>query len=254
MAILYDINGNLVRNMAAQGGDVLTDPRAAATLGALNAETVIDLAQEQTVSIDTKTSSFNGTLIFEVSTDGTNYQQYPIWNSVTELYVVGISSAGAFQADIPRAAKKARIRCSAYTTGAMTVVFRASIGAQFNYSKDIPSSMISATGAAGAAVTLTIPVPGIGLFNYLTGLSIVKFNSALLTAAVAPVVVTTTGIIGTPAFSFNADAAAQGTSQELQAPIIKPVKGTATNTAMTIVCPLTASILWRVNASFYIGA
>lgn len=250
--ILYDANGNPIRMLAAQGGDTLTDARAAATLGTLNAETVIDVAMEKACAIDVR-GTLSLTLIAEISFDGTNYQQYPLFNPITELYIVGVTAAGQYLLHLPTGSKKVRVRCSAYTSGSATVVFRAANGNDWVYAKDIPASMISATGAAGAAVTLTIPAAGVGLYNYLTGLSILKFNTALLTAAAAPVVVTTTGIIGTPSFSFNADAAAQGTSQEQQVPITKPIKGTATNTTMTIVCPATTSVIWRVNASFYIG-
>lgn len=253
MALIYDANGNPDRMLPAQGGDSITDTRTAATLGALNAETVIDIAQETSAVIDVR-PTFVGTFIAEISFDGTNYQQYPIFNPVTELYVVSITAAGQFMLEIPGGAKKARIRCSAYTSGAAIVTFRAARSPEFIYSKHLPASMVSATGAAAAAVTLTIPSAGVGLYNYLNTLQIVKFATAVLTPAATPVLVTSTGIIGTPTFSFPADAAAQGTSSIQQFEFPKPVKGTATATAMTIVCPVTTGVIWRVNASFYIGA
>jgi hypothetical protein len=73
---------------------------------------------------------------------------------------------------------------------------------------------VSATGASGAAVTLTIPAGGAGIFNYLCYLQIIRFAAALLTAAATPVLVTTTGMTGTPTFSFAADALAQGALSE----------------------------------------
>lgn len=253
MAIIYDTAGNPFRTMPAQGGDTLTDSRSAATLGALNAETVIDLANEASAVIDVR-GTLNLTLLFEVSFDGTNYQQYPLFNPITELYVVGITAAGQFMVEIPGGAKKARVRCSVYTSGAATVIFRAAPVLEFIYAKDIPASMVSATGAAAAAVTLTIPSAGAGLYNYLTMLQIVKFSTTTLTAAATPVLVTSTGIIGTPTFSFPADVSAQGIAVEQRFDFPKPVKGTATATAMTIVCPVTTGVIWRVNAAFYIGA
>lgn len=253
MAIIYDPSGNAVRTLPAMGGDSLTDARTAATIGALNGETVIDIAQETNAVIDVR-GTLSLTMIAEISFDGANYQQYPIFNPVTELYVVSMTAAGQFMLNIPAGAKKARIRCSAYTSGSATVTFRASTAVEFIYAKDIPSSMISATGAAAAGVTLTIPSAGVGLYNYLTSLQIVKFSTAALTAAATPVLVTTTGIIGTPTFSFPADISAQGLSVEQKFEFPKPVKGTATATTMTIVCPATTAIIWRVNAAFYIGA
>lgn len=253
MAIIYDTAGNPLRTMPAQGGDTLTDSRSAATLGALNAETVIDLANEASAVIDVR-GTLSLTLIFEVSFDGTNYQQYPLFNPITELYVVGITAAGQFMVEIPGGAKKARVRVSAYTSGAAIVIFRAAPVLEFIYSKDIPASMATATGAAAAAVTLTIPSAGAGLYNYLTMLQIVKFSTTTLTAGSTPVLVTTTGIIGTPTFSFPADVSAQGLAVEQKFEFQKPVKGTAAATTMTVVCPATTGIIWRVNASFYIGA
>jgi hypothetical protein len=109
----------------------------------------------------------------------------------------------------------------------------------------------SATGAAGAGVTLTIPAGGAGVFNYLCYLQIIKFAAALLTAAATPVLVTTTGMTNTPTFSFNADAAAQGTSQEQKYEGQNPIIGSAAATAITIVCPATTGVIWRVNATYF---
>ena len=251
MALIYDTYGNPARLLPAQGGDTLTDTRAAATLGALNAQTVIDIALETAATIDVR-GTLSLTMIAEISFDGTNYQQYAIFNPITELYVVNITAAGQFILAIPSGAKKARVRCSAYTSGAAIVTFRASPNQAFIYNKDIPASMVSATGIAGAAVTLTIPSAGVGLYNYLNVLQIVKFSTATLTPAATPVLVTTTGIIGTPTFSFPADVSAQGLAVEQRFEFPKPVKGTATATTMTIVCPATTGVIWRVNASFYI--
>lgn len=252
MAIIYDPNGNAARILASQGGDSLTDSRTSVTLAAVNAETVIDVAQETSAVIDVR-GSFTATMIAEISFDGTNYQQYPIFNPVTELYVVSITAAGQFVLALPPGSKKARVRMTAFTSPA-TVTFRAANAQGFIYSKDIPASMVSATGAAAAGVTLTIPSAGAGLFNYLTALQITRFAAAVLTPAATPVLVTTTGIIGTPTFSFPADAAAQGTVSTQQFDFSKPIKGTATATTMTIVCPVTTGVIWRVNAAFYIGA
>src|SRR5207248_321800 len=71
----------------------------------------------------------------------------------------------------------------------------------------------TATGTAGAAVTLTLASGGAGLFHYITYIQIAKFATALLTAAATPVLVTTTNLSNTPAFSFSAAASAQGTNE-----------------------------------------
>jgi hypothetical protein len=78
---------------------------------------------------------------------------------------------------------------------------------------DASTLAITATGAAAASVTATLPAPAAGLFHYITSIQIVKFATALLTAAAAPVVVTTTNLPGSLAFSFSAAASAQGTNE-----------------------------------------
>lgn len=119
----------------------------------------------------------------------------------------------------------------------------------------IPAALTgTATGAAAAAVTLTLAAPGAGLFHYISRLIIQRHTSAALTAAATPIIVTTTNLPGSRAFSFPADAAAQGVvAQEIMEPCI-PLKSSAANTATTIVCPATTGVIWRVTADYYIGA
>lgn len=111
----------------------------------------------------------------------------------------------------------------------------------------------TAVGASGAAVTLTIAAPGVGLRHYLTYLSINRFAVALLTAGAAPVTVTTTNIATSLAFSFAADAAAAGTLDRWREDFAYPLGVTAQNTATTIVCPATTNVLWRVTAGWYVA-
>ena len=113
--------------------------------------------------------------------------------------------------------------------------------------------VVTAVSAAAAAVTLTLPAPGAGLRQYLTYLSINRFASALLTAAAAPVTVTTTNLPGTLAFSLPADAAAQGTLYPWREDFAYPLASSAQNTAMTIVCPATTGVIWRVTAGYYVA-
>ena len=107
---------------------------------------------------------------------------------------------------------------------------------------------LTATGAAAAAVTLTIPSPGAGLSQFIYVIQINKFNTALLVAGAAPVTVTTTNLPGTPSFDFGADAATQGTFQTLLLQPMAPFKAAAPATAITIVCPATTSVIWKVTA------
>jgi hypothetical protein len=95
--------------------------------------------------------------------------------------------------------------------------------------------------------------PGAGLRHYLTYLSINRFATALLTAAAAPVVVTTTNLPGALAFSFAADAAAQGTMDRWREDFSFPLAASAQATATTIVCPVTTGVIWRVTAGYYVA-
>jgi hypothetical protein len=109
------------------------------------------------------------------------------------------------------------------------------------------------TGAAAAAVTLTLAAPAAGLFQYITYIEITKTATALLTAAATPVLVTTTNIPGTPTIDWPADAALQGTQVVRQIAPAVPIKAVAAATAVTIVCPATTGVIWRVSAQYFIG-
>lgn len=111
-------------------------------------------------------------------------------------------------------------------------------------------SCVTNTGAAGAAVTLTIPAGGAGVVNYLSFFQIVMYATAARTGSATPVVVTTTGIDGTPSFTWPT-AAAIGTTFEQKYEGHAPIQGTAANTTMTIVCPATTNVIWRVTATYF---
>ena len=78
--------------------------------------------------------------------------------------------------------------------------------------------------------TLTLPNPGLGLYQYLTRLLIQRHPAAALTAGATPIIVTTSNLPGGRQFSIPADAAAQGVVyQELLEPT-QPLKASAANT------------------------
>ncbi len=107
---------------------------------------------------------------------------------------------------------------------------------------------VTATGAAGAAVTLTLPAE-VGRFHSILHLTITAYATAAKTGAATPIVVTSTNIIGNPQFTFQS-AFAIGTSAEKVISPALPIKSAVANTATTIVCPATTNLLWRVTA-FY---
>lgn len=110
---------------------------------------------------------------------------------------------------------------------------------------------ITVTAAVNTLTTLTIPATA-GKFNYLAYLSIVMYAAAALTGGATPVLVTTTGLTGTPSFTFPTGQAI-GTISEQKYEGAHPIKGTAVNTAMTIVGPATANVIWRITAAYFVS-
>lgn len=228
---------------------------ASGTLGALNAELIVDCDGCATVAIDLR-GTFNLTAEVSGTVDGTNWVLIPVRPQTGGGFVASIAgtAAGVWMASCS-GFDRLRVRVSAYTSGAATAVIAAS-NALFDDAAmrgAITSSFATTVGAAGAAVTLTLAAPGAGLRHYLTFLSINRFAAATLTAAAAPVTVTTTNLPGSMAFSFPAEAAAQGTLDRWREDFAYPIASSAQNTATTIVCPLTANVLWRVSAGFFVA-
>lgn len=255
MAVLYDARGNeYPGQLDAIGGVTLTDARAAtASLGALNAEVLSDLNGHATAMIDIR-GTFVGTAVFEGTVDGTNYIAMFPYNIATGAYVVSVTAAANLTISVA-GFRRIRVRCSAYTSGAIVVALRSS-NADFSVLIErIPAtSGLTATAAISTAVTLTIPAPGAGLFQYIDWIRVDHFAGALLVAAATPVLVTTTNLPGTPTLNFRADAAAQGTLTQNIIQNGMPIRASAANTAVTVVAPLTTSVIWRITASWRVGA
>lgn len=109
---------------------------------------------------------------------------------------------------------------------------------------------VTATGAAAAAVTLTLPAPAAGLFHYITQLEITAYTTAARTGTATPVVVTTTNLPGTPAFTF-ASAGAIGTTDRYLLSAAEAFRSSVAATATTVVGPATTAVIWRITAFYY---
>lgn len=241
-------------------GVTLLHPREALTvtgnLGALNAEVIVDCHGCGSVSVDLR-GTFSATIEIAGTIDGTNWTLIPVRpiNMASKAYVAAITGAvPGIWVGACSGFKRVRARATAWTSGAATATLCANIG-QLDQSLGgmVTQTLATAVGAAAAAVTLTLATPGAGLRHYLTYLSINRFASALLTAAAAPVTVTTTNLPGTLALSFAADAAAQGTLDRWREDFTYPLTSSAQNTATTIVCPATTGVIWRVTAGYYVA-
>jgi hypothetical protein len=267
-AILYDARGNPI-NIGfpdAVTNETITDARPiTAVLAAINAEVVIDLNGAATVLFDVRSAAGSLTYIFEGTVDGVNYISIPAYitfqslagaivqeqltsqvviaTTVTGLYTVGVSGI-----------RRVRIRVAAYTSGSITVAARASRADAIIYARDIPSTFhVTITAAANTGATITLPAAGVGLFHYITNIHLCRNATAAL-AGTATLVITSTNLPGTPAWSVGNAMIAGGTQIDLDYTPTTPLKCSISNTNTTIVMPAPgAAVLWRGNCSYYVG-
>ncbi len=143
---------------------------------------------------------------------------------------------------------------SAFTSGAATVnVLALNTILDQSLIGTVTTGIVTATGAAAAAVTANLAAPGAGLRHYITYFSIARFATAALTAGTTPVLVTSTNIPGALVINVPADAALQGTADRWREDFAYPIASSAQNTATTIVAPATTGVIWRVTVGFYVA-
>lgn len=112
--------------------------------------------------------------------------------------------------------------------------------------------VVTAVGAAGQAVTATLPAAGSGLHHYITKVSITRYATAAITGNATPSTVTTTNLPGALAWTAQT-AAAVGTLDRIIEDLSSPLRSSAANTNSTIVCPATTNVIWRVTVHYYVG-
>ena len=251
-----DRYGSLADGLDKIGGDVIGVDVRAITQNFIiaNSEIAIDCNGEHT-GIFYVSGSFTGTLVAEISVDGTNFIAIPIWSLASELFSASIASGGYYQFDIPAGTRRARVRASALSAGTAVVAMRATKAMDFVYAKPIPTTAtLTATAGVGSAATLSIPAPGNGLYHYITRVRISKYVAATLTAAVTPTIVTSTNIINTPSFDFKT-LGSLGDSEVLDIDFTgNPLKSLVANSGTTFVAPILAGAIWKITAFYYIGA
>lgn len=229
---------------------------ATGNLGALNAEIIVDCHGSNTVSLDLR-GTFNLTVEVSGTIDGANWQVIPIRpiNQNPVLYVLSLagSGAGSWIGECS-GYDRVRVRVTAYTSGAAVATLLASTAVLPAYLQSAVTNSIGTTlGTAGAATTLTLAAPAAGLRHYITGITIERFATATLTAAAVPVAITTTNLPGTLAFTFPAEAAAQGAVATKREEFSLPLAASIQANPTTIVCPATTNVIWRVTAGFYVA-
>jgi hypothetical protein len=111
-------------------------------------------------------------------------------------------------------------------------------------------SMVSVTASPGNSAIALVPAPGVGLFNYITYISIMLYASSASPGSALPLGVSTTNMPSNPAYYFPT-AMAIGTIDRFQAPILTAIKSASANTATTFVTPATLAASWLVNIGYY---
>jgi len=152
--------------------------------------------------------------------------------------------------------QKIRIRLTAYTSGTAAININSDACASIHpnvVSQKAGTLNITATGAAGAAVTATLPAVA-GLRHYIDRISVTRSATAALTASATPVTVTTTNINGLPIITFGQDAGGIGVDREMVLEYGASGAGTLlVNTATTVVAPAYTGVIWRINVAYRLG-
>lgn len=261
MPQIVDQYGNpFVGSIDQVTGGTITDSRPiTAALGALNAESVMDLYGYAVASFDLRSAAFTGTVVFEGTIDGVNYIGLPALNALTEQYTAAQAYAGAANSQFivgVSGFRRIRIRVSAYTSGTLTVALRASVADYAIYARPFPATLhVTATAAVNTGSTATLAAAGAGLFHYIVRAELVKLYSVVGVAAGAGVIVTTTNLPGNPAFTTEQLASAAGTvARVIDFNPNQPLKSSVANTATTFVAPAQLQTIWRWNVTYYVGA
>ena len=263
---------SILKNSLGQTVPVREQRETTGNLAALNQAVVLNLNGDSSALVYVLSTSFIGTLEFTgaMDTAGTLFfpiQAYPysigctggtiplggqplladalVAANLTRVYSVPVSQL-----------KKLRVRASAYTSGNCEIYIVSDTNSPLNTSaaeQDPATLCVTATGAVSAAVTLTLPAVA-GLRHYIDSIHIVRSATAALTASATPVVVTTTNLPGSPAFTLGSDAAGIGIDKEARLDcgpegLAASVLGTAT----TVVMPVYTGVIWRATALYHLG-
>jgi hypothetical protein len=255
--------------MAKLSRDSATPPGGAATLharealitsgnfGAANAEIILPADSCGTVSLDLR-GTFNLTVEVAGTVDGVNWTPVPVRpvNQASIAYVATVagSAAGVWVGSCA-GYRSVRARCTAFTSGSAATVLSTSNAPLDQTLSGTAIQLGTNTGAAAAAVTLTLASPGAGLRHYLTFIDVERVNAtaAALTAVAGPNNVTTTNLSGSPVIPMSNDALAAGATERVRKEFNYPLAAFAQNTATTVVASATTGVIWRITAGFFVA-
>ena len=262
---------SLIKNLNNAVVPIRERREAYGTIAALNAELVLDVNGDEAALVYIQSTSFIGTLEFTAASNDDSTQFYPIAAYPYSIGCVGgtiplagqpllvdalVAANTARVYSIPVGqVKKLRVRASAFTSGSLVCTIIADSQRPLNTAIDAKPStlMVTATGAASAAVTATLPAVT-GLRHIIDLISVTRSATAALTASATPVLVTTTNLPGTPALTFGSDAGGIGIDKVVDVDFGNTgMAATALGTATTIVCPVYTGVIWRVNVVYRLG-
>ncbi|GEM_PF-2267445 len=242
------------------------------SISGINSEVVLDVNGDEsaTIFLDGGGGTLNATYVIEGSVDGLTYgallafpiPQFcnagtiPLAAQPLLLEAVNAASVRRVLSVCVAQLKKVRVRLSVYAAGTLDVTINADDRQALSpYVRDQKSAtlLVTATGVSGAAVTATVPLVA-GLRHYIDFVQVVKFNAAALTAAAAPVLLTTTNVPGSPVINFPAGAEAQGSDVVREMDFgSQGMAATAIGTNTTVVAPATTGVIWRITVAYRLG-
>jgi hypothetical protein len=262
-----DANGNL-----AAVSPIVIQAFSLAANGALQGVTIPGYIG---IGVQVTSIGGGGTLQFEGSGSGSAGTWQPL-SGVPNPNGPSVSSttaAGAWQFD-GTGVPFFQVRLSAYTSGTITGYIILTPNSSIvmleggNYAVALAGSepcipvrnipicsplTISATAAANTGLTVTLPSAGAGLYHYITGIEITRNATAALIGS-ATLVITTTNLPGSRAWSVGNAMALGGTQIDVNITRNCAIKSSVAATATTIVMPAPGlAVLWRCNVDYYIG-
>lgn len=246
--------------------------RTDGSMSAVNAEIVHNVDGDESVVIYLNgTGTFNATYAVEGSPDGIDYfpllcYQYanaslggalPLAGQPLITEAVNATNVRRMLCAAVGGLRKIRIRLTAFASGNATVAITSDSCASISpYVRDQKSStlMATATGAAGVAVSVALPVVP-GLHQYIDFISVTRSATAALTASATPVLVTVSNINGClPVITFGSDAGGIGVDIERKLEFGSiGISTVQTGVATSVSCPAYAGVIWRINVSYRLG-
>jgi len=116
----------------------------------------------------------------------------------------------------------------------------------------VSDKMVTVTAAVNVAATLTLPAPAAGLSIHITDLEVVKLYAVIGVASGAGVIITSTNLPGTPAWTTEQVVGAEGSVvRVVKLTPTTPLKAAAAAVAVTVVAPQQLQTIWRINATYF---